>query len=161
MNDYSWLIEARRHIGLEEIPGERNSSVILSWLDALRAWWHDDETPWCGTFVAHCFQFVGYSVPKGWMRALDWAEWGRALEAPMVGCVAVLKRDGGGHVGFVVGQDPKGNLLILGGNQGNKVSIAAFPRYRVVAYRWPAAVPFFGVDPLPVLASTEFSKSEA
>jgi hypothetical protein len=30
-----------------------------------------------------------------------------------------------------------GDLLILGGNQGDAVNIRAFPRGRVLAYRWP------------------------
>jgi hypothetical protein len=36
-----------------------------------------------------------------------------------------------------VGEDAAGNLLILGGNQGDAVNVRAFPRARVLAYRWP------------------------
>lgn len=161
MNDYDWMIEGRRYLGLKEIPGSATNSVIARWLVELSAWWRDDETPWCGTFVAHCIWHAGYAVPKYWMRAREWAGWGRELEIPIVGCIVVFERQGGGHVGFVVGQDERGNLLVLGGNQGNKVSIAAFPRLRAVAYRWPAAVPIFSLDPLPVIVGAELSQSEA
>jgi len=161
VNDYNWLTEGRRHLELKEIPGTATNSTIARWLVELAAWWRDDETPWCGTFVAHCMWHAGYAVPKFWMRAKEWASWGRALDIPVVGCIVVLERNGGGHVGFVVGQDDRGNLLVLGGNQGNKVSIAAFPRLRAVAYRWPTAVPLFHLDPLPVLAGAELSQSEA
>lgn len=156
-----WIDEARRYIDLEEIPGAASNSTIIGWLVRLSAWWRDDETPWCGTFVAHCLQETGYEIPKYWMRALAWAEWGRPLPAPMVGCIVVFSRKGGGHVGFVVGQDAKGNLLVLGGNQGNRVSIAAFPRIRVEAYRWPVSLSFDRIEPLPVLDPVEFSRCES
>lgn len=160
MIEQAWMKEARRYIGLEEIPGAANNSTIIGWLVRLSAWWRDDETPWCGAFVAHCLQETGYPIPQYWMRALAWAEWGRPLVVPMVGCVVVFSRKGGGHVGFVIGQDAQGNLLVLGGNQGNRVSIAAFPRSRVVAYRWPTSLAFDHVDPLPVLDPAEISRSE-
>lgn len=59
------------------------------------------------------------------------------MDKPAHGCVVVFARQGGGHVGLLVGEDTAGNLLILGGNQGNAVNIRAFPRDRVLAYRWP------------------------
>lgn len=139
--DPLWLLEARRHHGVAEVPGPKNSPVIQSWLHKLRAWWVDDETPWCGVFVAACMDTVGIKLPKLWMRAKSWAEWGTRLSAPVPGCVVVLERQGGGHVGFVVGRSAKGDLMVLGGNQGNRVSIAPFERSRVVAYVWPPGVP--------------------
>jgi predicted glycosyl hydrolase (DUF1957 family) len=45
-----------------------------------------------------------------------------------------------GHVGFVVGIDVKARLMVLGGNQRDKVSIAPFDR-EVLGYRWPMGVP--------------------
>lgn len=159
--DPIWLTEARRHLGVAEIPGPKTSPVISSWLHKLRAWWADDETPWCGVFVAACMDPAGLRLPKYWMRAKAWAEWGDALANPAVGCVVVFERQGGGHVGFVVGRTAEGRLLVLGGNQGNKVSIAEFDRARVLAYRWPTAVPY-AAAPLPVLASSgQLSTNEA
>lgn len=52
LGELSWIAEARTHIGLREVPGPKNNSVILGWLRRLRAWWSDDSTPWCGTFAA-------------------------------------------------------------------------------------------------------------
>lgn len=136
-----WLIEARRHLDVTEVPGPKHSPVIQSWLHKLRAWWNDDETPWCGVFVAACFDTVGITLPKYWMRAMAWSEWGTRLSAPVPGCVVVFERQGGGHVGFVIGRTATGCLMVLGGNQGNKVSIAPFGRDRVRAYVWPPGVP--------------------
>jgi hypothetical protein len=44
-----------------------------------------------------------------------------------------------GHVGFYIGTDAKGRVILLGGNQGNKVCIAAFAA-RPLGYMWPKAV---------------------
>ena len=137
MVELKWIAEARKHIGLAEIPGKQHNPVIVNWLKTLSAWWAEDETPWCGTYVAYCLRSAGRGIPKHWYRAREYENYGTKLQQPAYGCLAVLTRTGGGHVAFVVGEDKAGNLLLLGGNQGNKVSIAAFPRSRVTAYVWP------------------------
>lgn len=159
-----WLIAAQRHIGLREVHGPRTEPRIAGWLRKLRAWWDDDETPWCGTFVAACMQECGVVLPRHWYRAKGWLEWGMQLAEPAVGCVVVFERQGGGHVGFVVGRTTAGNLLVLGGNQGNAVSKAEFPLSRVVGYRWPFGSPLaprVGLPELPVYAAGRLSESEA
>lgn len=137
MKEPLWIVEAKKHIGLAEIPGPKHNLTILNWLKELKAWWADDETPWCGVFVAYCMKAAGVEVPKYYMRAKDWAAWGDAIKKPTLGCVVVFERQGGGHVGFVVGQDEQGRLMVLGGNQGNRVSIAPFDPARAIAYRVP------------------------
>ncbi|HEX4918037.1 MAG TPA: TIGR02594 family protein [Limnobacter sp.] len=157
-----WLNEGLKHVGLAEIPGAKHNATIQAWLRKLGAWWSDDETPWCGVYVAHCMQVSGLPVPKYYMRAKAWADWGVGLSRPVVGCVVVFERKGGGHVGFVVGQDQRGNLMVLGGNQGNKVSVAPFDRSRVLAYRWPTAMPYPEDKPLRLVASDgKLSTNEA
>jgi uncharacterized protein (TIGR02594 family) len=144
-----WIDEARKHIGLKEIVGKDTNLTIQSWLSKLRAWWRDDETAWCGTYVAHCIKAAGYSLPKHWYRAMDWLNWGVDIGAPCYGCVAILSRKGGGHVMFAVGFDEKGNVLGLGGNQGNAVTIQAFDPKRIVGYRMPVGT--FHRAPLPLI----------
>lgn len=141
MAEQKWIEAGRLQLGVAEIQGPQTSAVIASWLHRLSAWWSDDETPWCGVFVAHCIEAAGLQLPKNWMRAKAWAEWGSRLPAPVPGCVVVFERQGGGHVGFVVGRDQRGNLMVLGGNQGNRVSIAPFDRNRAIAYAWPTGIP--------------------
>jgi uncharacterized protein (TIGR02594 family) len=158
MTELPWIVRARAHVGLAEIQGPKHSTAIAGWLSKLRAWWSDDETPWCGVFVAAMLEDDA-PLPKHWYRALAWKDWGVRLDQPEVGCVAVFERAGGGHVGFVVGRDRMSNLLVLGGNQGNRVSIAAFPRNRAVAYRWPASVELVA-QALPV-GIAQLSRSEA
>jgi uncharacterized protein (TIGR02594 family) len=132
--------------------------VIAGWLGRLKAWWADDETPWCGTFVAAMME-PWAPLPKHWYRARAWLDWGVPLEHPEVGCVVVFERQGGCHVGFVVGRDLANNLLVLGGNQGNRVSIAAFPRERVLGYRRPEGIQLVAAA-LP-LGQAQVSRSEA
>lgn len=138
MTEPHWMEVARTYIGVAEIPGKATAPVIARWLRELRSWWSDDETPWCGTFVGAVLRESGLPVAKHWYRARDWLSWGVPLEKPAPGCVVVYARAGGGHVGFVVAEDQRGRLLTLGGNQGNRVSIAPFDRQRVLGYRWPA-----------------------
>lgn len=133
----SWLAYGLTMQGLREIKGPKHNTTISGWLKKLKAWWNDDETPWCGTFVAACMTAVGISIPKYWMRAKAWLDWGVPIGMPVVGAVVVFDRAGGGHVGIVVGRDQKGNLMVLGGNQGDMVKISPFPLSRNPRYRIP------------------------
>jgi uncharacterized protein (TIGR02594 family) len=142
MSDPAWLAAARQDVGLRELPGAPTAPAIARWLQSLGAWWRDDETPWCGVAVAAWMQAAGVSpLPKFWMRAKAWADWGLALPEPAHGCVVVFERAGGGHVGLVVGEGAGGTLLVLGGNQGDAVNVRSFPRERVLGYRWPPGQP--------------------
>jgi uncharacterized protein (TIGR02594 family) len=137
MSEPAWIVEARKHIEMREVPGKGTAPTIARWLRELRAWWDDDETPWCGVFVAACVEAAGFKKPKNWFRARAWLEFGQRIVTPAVGCIVVFERSGGGHVGFLMGQDEHGRLMVLGGNQANAVTIAPFDRSRVLGYRWP------------------------
>jgi uncharacterized protein (TIGR02594 family) len=145
----AWIIEAEKHIGLKEIKGPDHAPKIIQWLIKLKAWWKDDETPWCGVFVAACLKETGIAIPKHWYRAKAYLDWGREIRVPCYGCIAIFERQGGGHVGFVVGIDQFDRLLVLGGNQGNQVSVAPFDLHRATGYRMPANTLEF--HPLPQL----------
>jgi len=153
-----WMNEAALHLGLKEIPGKRHSPTILRWTRALGGWWSDDETPWCGTFVAHCLRTAGIAVPKYWMRARSYSDWGVPV-TDRVGAIAVFGRQGGGHVGFIVGESAT-NLYILGGNQRNEVNISPIAKSRLLAARWPADQPL-GEQRLPKMAGGRRTTNEA
>lgn len=150
-NEAAWLRVARDCVGVAEIPGPGNSPVIASWLRRLRAWWVDDDTPWCGTFVAHCMDSAGVALPEHWYRARAWLDWGVDVGRPYVGSVVVLKRGPSmGHVGFVVGWRGS-HLAVLGGNQANAVNVATFAADRILGYRWPSG------EPLPALLAEQLA----
>ena len=137
MTEPRWMRRARGYLGVRETPGKATTPVISRWLLELKAWWRDDETPWCGVYVAAVMREEGFSPPKHWYRARGWLEFGVSIPDPIPGCIAVFDRKGGGHVGFVVGVDERGRLMVLGGNQGNAVTVAPFDGTRVLGYRYP------------------------
>lgn len=159
-NEPSWLIEARKHLGLSEVKGAaHNAEILKMWRDIKRGGIKDDETPWCAAFVGAMLERTGIKSSR-FESAKSYLQWGDLLTQPVVGCVVVFTRDGGGHVGFVVGQDVQGHLLVLGGNQGDAVNVRSFPRTRVSGYRWPSGFLMPGAL-LPILSAAEQSRTEA
>ena len=156
--DAPWVKFAKASIGQSETLGPNDSPWIRKVLASLAGSWLLGQ-PWCGAACARWMKDAGKGIPKHWYRAKGWLDWGTPLKAPVPGCVCVLEREGGGHVFLVLGKTAKGDLVGIGGNQGNKVSIAAFPVSRVVGYRWPVGDPIT-TDPLPILTATG-SASEA
>jgi len=155
-----WIDEAKKHIGLRETVGAASNPVIVQfWKDIKRGGIKDDSTPWCSAYVGAMLERSGIRSSR-FESAKSYLEWGVLLTDPTPGCIVVFSRDGGGHVGFCVGQDKDGNLLVLGGNQGDAVNVKSFPRSRVTGYRWPAEI-VCQHDPLPVLDGVEISRGEA
>lgn len=140
-----WMKTATLFCGLKEVPGPRHNSTILGWLGALRAWWRDDETPWCGVFVAYCLKESGLPCPRLYMRAKAWGEYGSLLRTGSLspGAILVFDRIGGGHVGFYAGEDDR-HYFVLGGNQANAVSIMKLAKARLITSRWPTGEPVLG-----------------
>jgi uncharacterized protein (TIGR02594 family) len=145
MTKPKWLKVAETYTGLAEIRGPKHSSTILRWLNKLGAWWRNDETPWCGVFVAHCLQDTGLPYPSMYMRAKAWLDYGSLLRPDRLapGAILVFDRAGGGHVGFYVGEDA-GHFFVLGGNQGNAVNVMKLGKSRLLASRWPKGEPVLG-----------------
>lgn len=151
-----WVAEARKHIGQKEVPGPKSNSWILNLWVKIAPWLgraDDSVVPWCGAFVAHCLRTTGIEPPKAFYRASAYLSMGKPLPKPAYGCIVVFTRDGGGHVGFVVGKNSQGNLMVLGGNQGDAVKISAFSTSRVTGYRWPQSTMIPEYYNLPLLAS--------
>lgn len=149
-----WVTEAMKDLGVRETKGSQHTEEVLQmWKDAKLSGIKNDEIPWCAGAMCAWLERAGIRSPRA-DSARSFATWGKGLDQPEYGCIVVFTRDGGGHVGIVVGQDSKGNLLILGGNQGDMVKVAAFKRDRVSAYRYPEIA-------LPVCSPVDFSTSEA
>lgn len=157
-----WLRAAFKYDGLKEVPGPKHSDVISGWLTKLGAWWKDDETPWCGVFIAAVMEETGFKYPKLYMRAKSWLDWGTVIAKPVLGCVVVFDRAGGGHAGFVVGITKSGDLWVFGGNQKNAVNVSLFKSKRVLGYRTPPGWSTANAYDVPVMANgTGYSKNEA
>jgi uncharacterized protein (TIGR02594 family) len=160
VSEPNWLTIARRDLGLAEVNGAETAPKIKQWLADLGAWWRDDETPWCGVAVGAWMKQAGIARPKHWYRAKGWLDFGFSC-GPVVGAVVVFERAGGGHVGLAVGyNDTTDRVYVLGGNQGNKVSILPFEASRVIGYRWPWAS-VENTTSLPMMGGGQLSRNEA
>ncbi len=136
----SWLNAAFKYLGLWEWKGSDHNPKILEWWSKIRAPFTDDETPWCAAYVGGILEECGIKSSRS-AAARSYTKWGFELSGPAVGAVVVFWRGKpsgwSGHVGFVVGKDQAGNLMVLGGNQGNQVTVRPFDVSRVLSYHWP------------------------
>ncbi|MEH3091995.1 MAG: TIGR02594 family protein [Agrobacterium cavarae] len=163
-----WMRDARRYLGVKEIPGEKSNAVIIGWAKALGGWianwFKNDDTPWCGLFVSNAIATTlpKESMPANPLGALNWAKFGQESRAAR-GAILVFERAGGGHVGFYVGEDSE-YFHVLGGNQDNAVSITRVKKGRLVTggIRWPKTgeAPIGGAVYLDA-SGAPLSKSEA
>ena len=167
MSDKPELIHvaiARKYIGLSEIGATNKHPTIDAWAKSLSGKWLIGQ-PWCGTFCAQVFKEASLraKIHKEFFRAKEWEMVGTKLDKPAYGCVVTFTRDGGGHVGFVVGKTKAGMLKVLGGNQSNAVTIQYFDPKRVTSYRWisTGSLPHEHRYDLPVLAAGRISTNEA
>jgi uncharacterized protein (TIGR02594 family) len=166
--DPAWLIAARAKLGTREAPGAANSPTIMAWAKRLGTKvlgivYNADSTPWCGVFVAACMQEAGITPAPIAVRAKAWATWGQNLRPEKVapGAVLVFDRAGGGHVAFYVGEDPDA-YHVLGGNQGDRVSITRIEKGRCIARRWPVGRPVIGGPvAMKAIAGMLISRNEA
>lgn len=127
-----WMKTAYGELGQSEVAGAKANPRILNYFKASKFWGADDsggKNAWCGSFVAWVMKENGHTPVKNAFRAKSWKDFGKTIKDPIFGAIAIKSRKGGGHVGFVVGKSASGKeLFILGGNQGDKVSIAKYPR---------------------------------
>lgn len=101
-------------------------------------------TAWCAAFVnASLSHAGGQGTDK--LNARSYLDWGQPVDQPREGDIAVFSRGDPngwqGHVGFFKGYDDQGNILVLGGNQGDKVSVAPYSANRLLGFRRGGGVP--------------------
>jgi uncharacterized protein (TIGR02594 family) len=158
-----WLRRARQEIGQREIKGSRHNSRILSWWEWCKLPFRDDETPWCAGFVGAMLEDCGIKSTRSGM-ARSYEKWGQPC-GPIKGAIVTFwrgsKSSGSGHVGFVTGKDQYGNIMVLGGNQGDEVNIKPFDTARVTGYRWPAGFALNGSPIETVQSDGTVSTNEA
>jgi uncharacterized protein (TIGR02594 family) len=136
-----WMQIAVSELGTAELPGNASNPRIIEYLQSVQAF-GGDETAWCSAFANWVMGKAGFSG-SGKANARSWLDWGVKLDRPCYGAVTVLWRDDPrswkGHVAFYVADTSRG-IKLLGGNQGDKVSVATYPNLRVLGYRWPTVV---------------------
>lgn len=140
---------AQRFVGIEEADGPTSNPQVLAFLRLDAKWVEDDETPWCSAFVNYVAWLL--DLPRSFsLAARSWLGVGVPipLDAARLGFdIVVLSRGpepqpgpevlrAPGHVGFFASQERAfGHVWLLGGNQGDRVSIAPFDAGRVLGVR--------------------------
>jgi uncharacterized protein (TIGR02594 family) len=131
------LLKAIELYGTKEIVGPKHNPVIMGWAKELGiTYYKNDEIPWCGLFMAIVIKRADRTPVKDPLRALSWVNFGKEVKDPMLGDILTFKRDGGGHVGIYCGEN-KSVYYVLGGNQGNTVSIVPIAKSRLFEVRRP------------------------
>lgn len=139
---------AQRFVGLAEIAGPKNNGFV-QWAHSLCGLDPEtpDEVPWCSSFLnaiawmlrlprsksaaARSWLAVGVPVPLDQAKLGDVVVFARGPE-PQPG-PDVLKAPG--HVALFAGREGIEYLLVLGGNQGNTVSVARYLKSKVLGVR--------------------------
>lgn len=144
-----WVTELLKVFGWHEV---HDNVRLRSWLKSDNKTLGDpQELPWCGDAVETAVKlalpaepFTGnLGINPYWAR--NWTGFGRA--AVGYGAVGVFERGPtSGHVGFLVGHDDT-CYHVLGGNQGDRVSVMRLEKGRLLGSRWPVT---YTIDPQPL-----------
>ncbi|PFH19926.1 uncharacterized protein (TIGR02594 family) [Burkholderia sp. JKS000303] len=136
-----WMPVALAELGIRRFPPGSINPRIVEYNNHTNLVGYDDKISWCSSFVNWCMTHAGMRG-TGSALARSWLEWGRPLERPVYGCIAVLTRDDPaswkGHVGFYLRHDDE-HVHLFGGNQLEAVRELAYPVGEVIGYRWPDA----------------------
>lgn len=149
-------------LGVQEIAGTKSNKTIIAWRDEINqavgvnplatavTGYSNDDIPWCGLFEGYVNLKAGKQMVEGPLWARNWAKFGVPVavrskgvlrfEPGMEACLGdtvVLQREGGGGHVFKYICENKTHIWGIGGNQGNKVSIAPFKKSLIIAIRRP------------------------
>lgn len=130
------LSEAKKWHGTKEVSITSNYHALIGhkWIKNLVG----TLNAWCSSFMNYCFQESGYhkTVPDPYRAVSFFKDSNNFFEIkkPIYGCAA----SSGKHATFVYGQSKSGELICLGGNQGDTIKFSPFNDLRFflpVAYK--------------------------
>ena len=143
-DELPWIAEGLKTLGWHEVA---DNAKLSAWLKSGGKYLGNPSAlPWCGDWAETCIEKAlpdePWPGPVGTnpFFAQNWSSFGVATAPTRGAAVAFRWSASAGHVGFLIGQSGA-NYVILGGNQGNRVSIAEFPKSAAIATRWPATFP--------------------
>ena len=138
---------AGQYLGMKEVPGHQSNPAILAMLKMDMQWPKDDATPWCSAFANWVAFNMGLERTRS-LRARSWLTVGTPVSVDEAdgNTVVIFSRGRGkqpgpevinapGHVAFYSYHESHLGLLVIGGNQGDKVSKKRYPTSRVLGYR--------------------------
>lgn len=151
-----WLNEVGQYMGLHEV---KDKSKLAAWLRFGGSVGDPSKLPWCADLVETAIKKTLPDEPfTGKLKinpyySLNWLEFGIPTTL-CYGAIAVFIRPGGGHIGFIIGFDPKKKRYRLrNGNVSDKVCDSWLDMNRCKGLRWP--VTYTGPRlPCPIMDST-------
>lgn len=144
---------ALKDLGLREKEGPGSTPRIATAIKAAADWLDRDDsaTAWCGCIRGLWGIETGTGVPRAHYRAASWLSWGKVIadarsgiENAKQGDTVILRRTGGHHValwdhldGGIEQKHDHGadRVWLLGGNQGDAVSLQRFKVADIVGIR--------------------------
>lgn len=122
-------------LGTKEWEGDPSNPEVNKYLNSVDLP-SNDKIPWCAAFVNWILLEAGKPGTKSGL-ARSFLRCGVEIPEPEFGSIVVLRRGVDprkGHVGFYLDEYP-GFVVMLGGNQMNKVGINFYAKWRVLSYR--------------------------
>ena len=117
-----------------------------------------DDVAWCGLATAFCCTVAGIRPPFGptdtdkflWAQSFASDPGFEEIDEPVLGCIVVMTRSGGGHVTMFEGWVDEGDTFrARGGNQSDEVNVSTYEVEDVIGWYWPVGVPKPGPGPEP------------
>ncbi|WP_124978869.1 C40 family peptidase [Nonlabens xiamenensis] len=131
---------ATAEIGVKEKAGPGSNPQILKYAqEAGFKDYNEDDVAWCSLFMNWAALKAGLETTQS-LTARSWLNVGIPNTDPEPGDVVVFWRNSPtsweGHVGIYMGYSKSGSrIYVLGGNQGNQVSITAYEASKVLGFR--------------------------
>jgi len=132
------LLAMLAEYGMKEVDGIGSNPEIIAMGKELGFDMADDSTTaWCSLAVNYFAKKCGYEY-SGKLDARSWLKMPIIVLKPTIGDIVIFWREDPkswkGHVGIFIAQDLN-IIYCLGGNQGNQISISAYPRDQVLGFR--------------------------
>lgn len=137
-----WMEIAKRYEAkkVHELRGGEDPDIVRFFKEISHPEMNEDEIPWCAAFVGACL-YEANMGHDGSAWAADYAKWEGgdpvAKGEEQYGDIAVLTRNGGGHVTFFVKDNGNGTFKNLGGNQSDMVCYSVSRYSQLTAFRRP------------------------
>lgn len=144
-----WLERARvdAQLGVLEVAGNEHHPRILEFHSHTTLHATTDEVAWCASSVC-CWLEESDRRSTRSARARSFLGWGVKLAEPLFGCICIVTRGRGrqpgpedhtakGHVGILIDMPTPHEMVLLAGNQNNKVCERTFELERLLGWRMP------------------------
>jgi uncharacterized protein (TIGR02594 family) len=135
-SDPPWITVALKEYEQARLIAPNSNPRILEYLRSIPGGENlSDKVDWASAFAEWTLNQAGISGPKS-LTAKAWVRWGRGIKEPQKGAIAIFNFDGTEHVGFVLA-DAGDDLIVLGGNEEQKVQARRYPKSKLITYRMP------------------------